>query len=212
MVISAVIFIKIIDLRIKNIVDEYVNIEVERLTNNIVNRAIKEKIANERYNNLLEIKKENNIEKISYNTKEINKITNDITIYIQDKLKDLYNGKIDDYYMLERIKKNKFKKIKRGIICDITIGSIFGSTTFANIGPSIPIKLTFSDQINTSIKIDKKEYGINNVLVEIYLVVKIEEQAIMPITSQKKEILIKEPISIDIIKGNVPNYYGGIIK
>ena len=57
-----------------------------------------------------------------------------------------------------------------------------------------------------------KEYGINNVIVETYLVVTIKEQVIMPLSSKRKNIVIKEPLTIDIIQGSIPNYYNGYLK
>ena len=81
---------------------------------------------------------------------------------------------------------------------------------FANIGPTIPIKLTFIGQVNTELDVKVREYGINNVIVEMDVIVSVCEQASMPLTSKKKDIIVKEPISIEIIKGEIPNYYNGL--
>ena len=113
------------------------------------------------------------------------------------------------YFILDRYKTGKFKKMKNGIICDISLGTIRNSVLFANIGPTIPIKLSFLGQVNTDIDIKEKEYGINNILIKTYLIVRIKEQATMPISSKRKEIIIRKPISIDIIKGEIPKYYTG---
>ena len=67
-------------------------------------------------------------------------------------------------------------------------------------------------QVKTDVDVKVKEYGINNVMVEIYLIVKVREVVSMPITSDSREIVVREPISIDIVRGNIPNYYGGIIN
>jgi hypothetical protein len=34
----------------------------------------------------------------------------------------------------------------------------------------------------------------------------------MPITSSRKNIVVREPIAIDIIKGEIPDYFSGITK
>jgi len=179
-----------------------------------VNKAINEMMASNSYGNFLDIKRDNNndIEKISYNTLEINKLTNDISKYIQGELLKLDDGYIDEFFVSDRLKRGRYKKIKNGIICDISIGSIKNSSLFANVGPTVPIKLIFMGQVKTDVDIKVKEYGINNVLVEVYLVVNVREVASMPITSQTKDIKIREPIAIDIIKGEIPDYYGGIIN
>ena len=211
--VSSFFLIEIIDKRMMIILKQYINIEVERLANNIVNKSINEIMANNKYEKFLVIDRENNdIEKISYNTSEINKLTNDVTNYIQKELLKLDDGYVDDFFVSDRLKKGKFKNIKNGIICDVSLGSIKKSSVFANVGPTIPIKLVFMSQVKTDVDVKVKEYGINNVMVEIYLIVKVREVVSMPITSDSREIVVREPISIDIVRGNIPNYYGGIIN
>lgn len=195
------------------ILKQYINIEVERLTNNIVNKSINEIMANNKYEKFLVIEKNNDvIENVSYNTSEINKLTNDVSNYIQKELLKLDDGYIDDFFISDRLKKGKFKNIKNGIICDVSLGSIKKSSVFANVGPTIPIKLVFMSQVKTDVDVKVKEYGINNIMIEVYLIVKVREVVSMPITSDSREIIVREPISIDIVRGNIPNYYGGIIN
>ena len=52
-----------------------------------------------------------------------------------------------------------------------------------------------------------KEYGINNVIVETYAVIDIVNEVSLPITTKKISVKVREPITIDIVKGNIPNYY-----
>lgn len=208
--ISSFFLILFIDIRMNYALKKYLDVEVERLTNNIVNQAINEKIKEENLDKFLNINKEaGQINNMSYDTEEINKITNDISSYVQDKLLEIDNGKINDYFILDRYRIGKFKKMKKGIICDVSLGTIRNSVLFANVGPTIPIKLSFLGQVNTNIDVKVKEYGINNILVKTNLVVKIREQVSMPITSKRKEIVVRKPISIDIIKGEIPKYYIG---
>lgn len=195
------------------IIKPYMNIEVERLTNNIIDKSIRE--GTELYT-----RKELNIEeyyggedkRIFYDVKKMNILKNDITELIQKKLMNIENGEIDEYFLPKRIKKSRFKNIRNGIVCDVSIYSLNGLGVFANVGPTIPIKLVFSDQLNTDIDVKVKEYGINNVIVETYLVVTIKEQVIMPLSSKRKNIVIREPLTIDIIQGSIPNYYNGYLK
>ena len=143
---------------------------------------------------------------------QINEIENRIDKRIQKELIDIDNGIIDDYFIPKRVKTGRFKKIRNGILCDISIGSIRGSTLFANIGPTIPIKLLFSSGMNSNIDIDVSEYGINNAIIKVYFNVDINEQITMPISSKRKKIHIKKVIAVDIINGEIPDYYTGLIK
>ena len=149
---------------------------------------------------------------IYYDTNKLNKIKNSITNDVQQTLIDLDNGNIDNYFISDKLKKSKFKKVKNGIVCDVSIDSIQNFSLFANVSPTIPIKLVFSDQLNSDIDVDIKEYGINNVIIQVYLIITVKEQVIMPLSSKRSNIVIKEPISIDIIRGKIPEYYNSYLK
>lgn len=191
--------------RLNIILKEYVDIEIERLTNNIVTKAVSEKMLSKNYGKIYIYDSTN--KNISYDTLKINEIKKNITEYVQEILLNLDNGYIEKYFVPERIHSGRFKNIKKGIVCDVSIGSIRGSTLFANVGPSIPIKIVFSSQINSDIDIQVKEYGINNIMIQIYLILEMKEQTIMPLSSKRKSIIVRTPISIDIIKGEIPEYY-----
>ena len=133
---------------------------------------------------------------------EINKLTNDISVKIQRILNDIDASNISDYYTNNN--SNIYKHIRNGIVCELSLGSIRSSLLFANIGPTIPIKLVFLSQNNVDIDFETAEYGINNIIVKMYLKVTLHEQITMPISSKRKEIVVKEPLTVHIIKGEIP--------
>ena len=191
----------------------YVDIEVERLTNNIVDTAVRKKMQEKKYGPfLMENSSENGETFFSYDTVELNLLKNEITSYVQKVLSHLDCADIEDDYLFQQLKTSKFKKIKNGILAENSINSLRGSTLFGNMGPSIPIRLYFVGQVSSKIDIFAKEYGINNVLVEVYLIIKVKEQVMMPISSKTKEIEIRELVSMDVVRGKVPSYYGGFSK
>ena len=203
---STIFCLELIDYQIVSILKPYMNSEVERLTNNIVNQAIRNKIKNANYS-FNKVNQNENSKLFSYDTIMLTKIKDEITAYVQDNFIQLDNGKIDEYFISDRIKTGRFKKVKHGVICDLTLGSVRGSTLFANVGPAIPIKLSFLGQIQSDIDVDIKEYGINNVLVTIYLIINVKEQISMPFSSDKVDIKVREPIVIDLVQGNIPHYF-----
>ena len=176
------------------------NVEAERLVNNIVSKAINDEIKN--------IDMDLNIN----NTYKLNEIEIQIDERIQRELINIDDGILDEYFIPKRVKTGRFKKIKNGVLCDISIGSIRGSTLFANIGPTIPIKLLFSSEMNSNISINVSEYGINNAIIKVYYNVDLNEQITMPISSNRKKISIKKIVAVDIINGKIPDYYAGLIK
>lgn len=184
----------------KSILLPYINVEVERLVTNVITKTI-----NDEMNNI-------NVDSDFYNAVNLNKLENEIDERIFDELINIDDGMIDDFFIPMRVRNGRFKKIRNGILCDISIGSIRGSTLFSNIGPTIPIKLLFNSGIKSNIDIEINEYGINNAIIKTYFNIELDEQITMPISSKKKKINIKKIIDIDIIKGEIPNYYTGLIK
>lgn len=198
--------IYLIDIRINSVLVPYINVEAERLVTNIINKAINDLMDDVNMKEVLH----SNDEK--YNIAKISEIENRIDKRIEEELIKIDNGKVDEYFIPDRVNKGRFKNIRNGVLCDISIGSIRGSTLFANVGPTIPIKLIFNSGTSSNIDIDINEYGINNVIIKVYYSAYITEQITMPVSSKRKKIQIKKIIAIDIIKGQIPDYYAGLIK
>lgn len=203
-----------IDKRLNKIFNEYIDIEVKKVSNNIVTRAVNSYISKEKYNDFLIIDYGSSgaINKFSYNTEKINNFTSSFSEYLENVLYHLDSGTIDDYYLNSRFKNGKFEAVRNGIICNISFGALTGSTLFSSMGPKIPLKIVFLGDINTDVEIQFEEYGINNIIVKMYLVVNVYEQACLPVTSKEKKITIREVMAVDIIRGELPNYYGGFVK
>ena len=203
------LLIRYVDKKLNILLDNYLNMEVKRLTTNVVNKSVKDVLAKQEYDDLIIVSKKENseINKIEYDTKKINILTNDILNKVQQNIKRLDSGQVDSMFLYNQSKNMRFNKIEKGIVLDVSLGNIYHSSLFANIGPTIPIKLVFSGQTNVDIDLKTKEYGINNIMVEIDAVVTVKEITTMPISSKQKTIKVRSPISIDIIKGNIPENY-----
>lgn len=204
-VVLTAIIIVYIDRGINRVFCSYVDTDVERITMNIVNSSIR--------NEYLITTEENKHNKNNdlYDTRYINELSLRLSKAVQDSLLNIEEGNIKDFDFSSKFKIGNYKYIKNGLLSEISIASIRGSSLFANIGPTIPIKLTFIGDVNVEIKTDIREYGINNVIVELDSIVKVGTQVSMPISSKRQIVEVKTPISIDIIKGDVPNYYNGVL-
>lgn len=190
-------------------ITSYINKEVKRFTTNIVSTSVNDVI--ERYNSdeLFIIKKTNNneIEIVDLNTKIINKILKEINKTIKIKLEQLQNGSKENDEISKLLKTTKFKNIKNGIICEVTLNMLKNNVTLSNIGPTIPINLSFSGDVKTKTETKIKNYGINNLVIEVNILVEINEQITMPTSSKETTIKITAPLILKVIQGKVPNYY-----
>ena len=179
--------LNLIGKKLNPILSKYVNIEAERFANNIVNTTVNEKIVQYHENDFLTITKDKDdkINSIDYNTKKVNQLLVEITDEIQEKLINLEEGKIKDLEISSNFIISNILIKKNGVLCEIPMGAIKGNILFSNIGPNIPIKLSFIGQVQSNL----------------------DTKITMPTTSERSIIKIVAPLSIRIIKGEIPNYY-----
>lgn len=200
--------------RLAPILSRYVNIEANRFANNIVNSIVNEIIIDNYEENLFEISQNTagEIEMLDYNTKKVNKLLLEINEAVQQKLINLEEGKIEELEISNNFKLTNLAKTKNGVLCEIPLGTLKGNTLFANIGPNIPIRLSFIGQVQSNLETKITSYGINNIVIETNIIVEVEERITMPTTSENSVVIIKAPLTIKIIKGTVPNYYSGVYE
>lgn len=203
----------IIGIKLKPTIVEIGEFEAYKIESTIVNNALNE-ILKTNYNleDLFNIitSNDNQIQTIDFNSKKVNELLNTLTIKVQEGLKQLENGMLEDLGINQRnILIEKETNLKKGILVEIPIGAVTKNVLFSDLGARIPIKLHFLGDVNSNIKTNIKEYGINNALMEIYVNVEIEAKIMLPFITKKICINNSFPIVIKVIQGNVPKYYGG---
>ena len=212
--INSFFLIQLLGSKINPIISKYVNLESERITSNVVDGAVNEILSKKLDDDLFTIKKNSNdeIQVIDYNTKKVNGLLKLISQKIQKDLTLLENGNIKNFMIADTVKGEKFKHISNGIVCELPIGALSGNAFTTNLGPNIPIKMTFLGQVNSSIKTKVTNYGINNLFVEISIHVEVKERITMPVSSKDRIVKVDAPLTTKIIQGKIPEYYGGNIN
>lgn len=206
-------FVFIFGQRVNPIFVNYLSGEVERVTSNVVNSVVNESLTSQINESLFSVTRNDNneVEMIDYNTEKVNSLLSDINQAIYSKLYDLEEGKIDKFFLSSSLSGVNYQFVDSGIVCEIPFGALTGNGFLANLGPVIPVKMSFLGQVNSNLKTKVTSYGINNLLLEVYIQVQIKEKISLPKSSDIVTINIEAPLSIKIISGVVPDYYGGII-
>jgi len=125
-----------------------------------------------------------NIKMISANVILVNKIISDIPILIQKEL--------------DKIENNKFY---------IRLGTFTGSKLLAGRGPNVEIKMSAIGNIETDLKSEFTEAGINQTIHRIYLEVKCNVIILTPFNSIQGQIVNQVLLAEGLIVGNTPNTY-----
>lgn len=182
---------------------EYVVSKVKNNSVALINRAIKEELNYlDNVEDMIIITKnsEDEIQMVDFDPITINKMLTSITKNILENIKTIEND--------EELFNESIHKYNKGVIYEVPIGIISNNVFLSNLGPEIPIKLNVIGDVFANVNAEVKEYGINNALIKISINVSVNEKVIIPFISQTVNISTSVPISIKLIQGNIPIYYG----
>lgn len=127
--------------------------------------------------------------------------------WINELTVDMQNlGKIEiEYY------DSNLSSLNNSIILSYPMGLASDSLLLNNLGPRIPIKINLLNNVMTNVHTKVSDYGINALLVEMYVIIDLKHQIIgtsIEDFSYHYEILIASKL----IQGKIPTYYGGVIE
>lgn len=143
-------------------------------------------MANYSYEDLVNISKDEdgNVKMISANMITINEIISDIPILIQEELEKEDNSK---FY--------------------IKLGSFTGTKLLAGRGPNVEIKMSSVGSVETDLKSEFSEAGINQTLHRIYLEVRCNVTILTPFDNIEEKIINQVLLAEGVIVGNIPSTY-----
>lgn len=190
---------------------DYAEIETKKLTSIIINDSVNKIMSNNlNVEELFLITKDSNneIKTVDFNPLIVNQLLTKITSDIQTNIKYIEQGKIDKLSIPQEILDNyDHAKLKNGIIYEIPSGVVLGDSILSNLGPRLPVRLSLIGTITSYINTKVTNYGINNAMVEVNIIMEMYTHVILPFSREKIKIENSIPIAIKLIQGSVPNYY-----
>ena len=204
--VSASLLGRIIDQKMSSYVTEEVDKVSKILIRKILNDDFFDKFDLKK---LFHISKKNDgeIEMIDFDTVEVNRVLGNINDEIIYYFNEFDNGNISLIEKYSNVFNNYVSGDQRGVFINIPIGIIFSNSMVFGVGPSIPIKILLSGQVKSDIKTSIKQYGINNVLLEIDVVIEVKEKIIFPFSSKYVNVSLEMPLVLELISGKVPENY-----
>jgi len=210
-IISIFLLFHYINKKVSPILLDYAEMESKKLASIIVSKAINNEIAKElTVENLFVITKSDDgeIKTIDFNPVLVNQLLLKATTTVQTNLKYLEDGEIDKLELGENTLINYDPdNLREGIFYKIPLGTIFNNSLLANLGPKIPVRFSLIGDIVANIVSDVKNYGINNALIDVKIVLKLNQKVILPIASRNITVEVSIPLAIKIVQGVVPEYY-----
>lgn len=182
---------------IENIVIKNVN---KSVYNSVFSIVGSDELGSEELLEVISLSKNNDGEVISIDYKM--NIAYDV---LSDCMEDLYSS-------ITSLDMNSLYKSGINNVYYIPMGLIYNNVLLDNLGFRIPCKINFISDIDIGFKTKVKDYGVNNLLIELYLVVDIKNYIMSPSTykefGEKYEILVASKI----VLGRIPMYYNGIME
>ena len=186
-------------------------IEVSKISKTVINESVNKTISdNVDISELFHIEKDNagNIQMIDFNSQVVNEMLDVVNENVKKYFIELENGKSSIVDVRNNLITNTaIVSSKQGIIFEIPIGMLSNNAFLSNVGPKIPVKVSLSGEMESNIKTEIEEYGINNSVLKIIINVTVSEQIILPLVSKKITVDNDVPIAIKMIQGQIPNYY-----
>lgn len=182
---------------IENIVIKNVN---KSVYNSVFSIVGSDELGSEELLDVISLSKNNDGEVISIDYKM--NIAYDV---LSDCIEDLYSS-------ITSLDMNSLYKSGINNVYYIPMGLIYNNVLLDNLGFRIPCKINFISDIDIGFKTKVKDYGVNNLLIELYLVIDIKNYIMSPSTykefGEKYEILVASKI----VLGRIPMYYNGIME
>ena len=208
--VMSIIFLNIFNKKVLPIFMNYTVSELKVISTRIINKAVNDEISKLKdIQNMIIVTKGNDdeIQVIDFDSVMINGVLKSITENILVSLSSIEEGS-DDFFS----NNYSINEYSGGIVYEVPVGIITDNLFLGNLGPKIPVRLSIIGDVLTNVKTEVKEYGINNALIEISLNVNLTEKVVIPFISETVNVSVDIPISLKLIQGNIPLYYGNSLR
>ena len=187
---------KLIDIS-KNTIEVYNNYLIMNFISNDI-------LSKSDLNNLIILNKNNKDEIISieYDTKKSYEILKIVTDELYQIISNTTYKDILDYDF----------DIKDDLIIYYPILLSSNNIFLNNLGPKVPVKIKFLSSLLTNLNTKVTSYGLNNVLLEIYINIDITDDIVIPFTSDKINKNYDVLLASKVVMGTIPSFLGTSIE
>ena len=177
-------------------------VKIEEISKYYMNSVIKKYLNIDSSNYIKLNLVNNNIMSVDIDNNSSNKLLRSVIDDLESVVKDIENGKINNYNNLEFIYGDD------SLILLVSLGAAFNNSLLYALGPKIPVKVSFLENVDAYLDVSVDEYGVNNALVKLYINITMEQIIEMPIDNERTKVDYRFLISSKLVNGVVPSIYG----
>ena len=178
---------------------------INTLNTNVVNNNIKSEIFKKyKIDDLIDISyRDNKINDVNYNLER----AYDVLIEVKNNIINSISNDMNKYYNY------KFEISNNNIVVEIPFYNYTNNIFLVNLGPKVIVNLSMVRLIDGSVKTRVKTYGINSLLIELYLDFTITSDIVIPYSKEGRvENNYEVLLSSKVVEGEVPSMYNGVYE
>lgn len=172
--------------RINPIFEQVSIYEAQKLATFVANDQTTKVMQNYNYDSMFSVEKdsEGNVVMIQMNMYKVNIIISDIAYYIQEQMKKPENNTVS-----------------------IPLGNFFGNNLFSGYGPNVKLKVVLLGTVETDLRSEFIEKGINQTLHRVYLQIDCKVQILSSYKKMEEIISNQFLLAENVILGKIPSTY-----
>lgn len=125
--------------------------------------------------------------------------------YLSDSMNKLYDN-ITDMSM------DTLYKSGTNNVYYLPMGLIYNNVLVDHLGYKIPCKIDFISDIDMGFKTKVKNYGVNNLLIELYMVIDVKNHIMSPSSYKEFGNTYEVIVASKLVVGKIPIYYGDVLE
>lgn len=210
-VISVGLMFYLVNVRLTPIYLQYAEVQSVKIASLVVSKAINSRTADVMdVNDIIEEIPTDQTNRVTtkFNTEIITRVQADTITLVQTHLEQAEEGNLDNLPYLDDIEYDpNAMEDNGGIVFFVPLGQATNIPLLGNLGPKIPIRFHVIGNVQSDIVYGFREFGINNAMVEVSIVLKVNVQVIVPLATKTTSIEQKIPVALGVISGPVPQIY-----
>lgn len=198
-------------MKLKPVYMNYAEVQTHKIAAHVISQAIQSRSesvldANDVLLNLPNDSSETVTLKVD--TETINQVMAELHELVEEHLDRAESGDLEMLPQSDGIQFDTEEMEKHGgVVFFVPIGQVADIPLLGNLGPKIPIRFHIVGNVHADVDTKLKEFGINNVYMEVNMELTVNVQIIIPIATKQSTVVQQFPIAIGIIQGVVPQIY-----
>lgn len=210
-VISVALMFYLVNVRLTPIYLDYAEVQSNKIASLVVSKAINSRTAEVMdVNDIIEEipTDQPNMVTTKFRTDIINRVQSETSQLVQTHLEQAEEGNLDNLPYLDDIEYDpQAMEDNGGIVFYVPLGQATNIPLLGNLGPKIPIRFHVIGNVQSDVIYEITEFGINNAMVDVSILIEVNVQVIVPLSTKTTTIKRKIPVALGIIRGQVPQIY-----